>query len=70
MTIPEHSEEMVRTACAEMATCLNQLRDEPKDTAAEVVADAAIFEHYITNGFAMTFDCGPKLTRTVATREA
>ena len=58
-TIPEHSEETVRLACAEMATCLNQLREVPREDMDAIIKDAAYLEHYVTNGQTVTIILNP-----------
>ena len=55
VTIPDHSEETVRLACAEMATALNQLRECPREGMDAIIADATYLEEYITNGATICF---------------
>lgn len=52
--IPEHNEETVRLACAEMATCLNQLREKPREDMDSIIEDATYLENYITDGATVT----------------
>ncbi len=63
LTIPQHSDETVRMACLEAATALNCMREEPRD-AAGVLDDAALFEHYVSNGQSIAIYCSRGLERT------
>lgn len=65
ITIPSHDAETVRLSCLEAATALNCMRDEPKDDAADVIEDAALFEFYVSNGQSVAVYCDGRLAATI-----
>lgn len=57
LTIPEADESQVRRECMEWAVALNSMRDTPKEDTADVIDDAALIEHYITEGQSVAVYC-------------
>lgn len=47
----------VRRQCLDAAIALNDMRDDPKADMADVIADAALAEHYITDGQSVAIYC-------------
>lgn len=63
--IPSKHESETRMECLAAATVLNQLRETPKEDAAEIVADAAFYEHYVTMGHSVAVFCDDRLAATI-----
>ena len=66
--IPTTDDSDTRMECLAAATVLNQLREKPKEDAAEIIADAALYEHYVSNGQTVAIYCDDKLAITIRGR--
>ena len=64
-TIPEKHESDTRMECLAAASCLNQLREKPHECAQEIIADAALFEHYVSQGQSVAIYCDNALAVTI-----
>lgn len=51
----------VRRQCLDAAMALNDMRGDPKSDMADVIADAALAEHYITDGHIVAIYCAKGL---------
>lgn len=63
--ISPRDESETRMDCLAAATVLNQLREIPKEDAADVIADAALYEHYVTMGQSVAVYCDNRLAFTI-----
>ena len=63
--IPVKDDSETRMECLAAATVLNQLRETPKEDASEIIADAAMYEHYVSNGQTVAIYCDNALAITI-----
>lgn len=65
IAIPMNSDEAMRLTALQSAQWFYDAAAIEPDTAEQVVSTATLFEHYLTNGQTVAFDCEDRLHKTV-----